>query len=203
MVNHVLRGEAGEKPLGAADLGLLDGLEVQRLHRALGLGNEEDVLHHALVEGNGPVRGVVAHGRRDGEALRQLCIDTDFFCQVHVLCHAPLHALTVLGIAVRKDVILDVLLRTVRPGEVAVLLGGEDGAVVGSLRAAVGDLLNDHRGLLLIDESDSLDDEFLRVVAEHGKLIGADAVQNPCRAAPGELGPLRDLADQVIGHLTA
>ena len=159
------------------------------------------MLHRALVEGNRPVRRIVTHGRGDGEALRQLGIDADFFREIHVLRHAPLHALAILGIAVRKDEILDVLLRAVSPGEVAVLFSGEDGAVVGSLRAAVGDLFHDHRGFLLIDEADSLDDEFLRVVAEHGELIGTDAVQNPCRASAGELGTLGNLADEVIGHL--
>lgn len=62
VIAHVILAELLKELAGTPDLRLLDALEVKGLQRALGLGDEEDVLHRALVEGDGPVGRVVAHG---------------------------------------------------------------------------------------------------------------------------------------------
>lgn len=180
--------------LCAADFCLLDGLQVQALHRALGLRDEEDVLHASLAEGDGPVRRVVADGRRYLEAARQLGVDHDLLVQFQ------LSSKGLLAIRVREHVVLHVLLGLDRAGEVRVLLGREDGAVVGAFRLVVLDLLHNHRGLLLVDQTDGFGDELLRVVLVHGEGLGLDALEDSGGCPARELGSLGHLADQIVAN---
>ena len=85
-------------------------------------------------------------------------------------------------------------------GEVRVLLGREDGAVVGAFRLVVLDLLHDHRGLLLVDQTDGFGDELLRVVLVHGEGLGLDALEDSGGCPARELGSLGHLADQIVAN---
>ena len=54
-----------ENLAGEFDFGLFDCPQLHAGHGTLGLGDEIDVLDRALLERNGPVRVVVADGRRE------------------------------------------------------------------------------------------------------------------------------------------
>ena len=60
--------EGGEELSGARNLGLFDVFELERGKRALGFSDEVDVPDLAVVEGDGPVRVVVADRGRNEEA---------------------------------------------------------------------------------------------------------------------------------------
>lgn len=94
-------GDLREELPRAGDLGFLDVTELERGKVALGLGDEIDVLHLALLEGDGPVRVVVAHGRGDEEGLRQLGIDDYLGAGIEVIDELPLHG------RVGEDVVVD------------------------------------------------------------------------------------------------
>ena len=88
----------------ARKLCLLHGFQVHGLHGAFGLSNEEDMLHATLLEGNRPVRRVVADRGGNGEAFRHLRINHGFFRRVQVCHEFALHGLPVDRITVRKHV---------------------------------------------------------------------------------------------------
>ena len=67
----------------------------------------------------------------------------------------------------------------------------------------VGNVLNNRRGLFVIDKSRRLDDEFLRIIfklIEHTRL---NALQNLNDSLAGEPGFLHQLSDQIIFHICA
>ena len=72
---------------GALDLRYLHALELEGGHRALGLGDEVDVLdlRGVVAEGDGPVGVVVADRGRDEEPSRQLGVDDDLVADVELL----------------------------------------------------------------------------------------------------------------------
>ena len=62
-------------------------------------------------------------------------------------------------------------------------------------------MLNDHCGLLLVDEPNDFRNELLRIALEQGELVHADALQNRRDRAPRQNGPLCDLPDEVVSDL--
>ena len=75
----------GKELAGALDLGVLDALELQGRQRALGLGDEVDVLDsEPSREGDRPVGVVVADRGRDEEPARQLGVDDDLVAGVEL-----------------------------------------------------------------------------------------------------------------------
>ena len=87
-----------EELVGAGYLAFLYFSDVEARHAALGLGDEVDVLHRALLEGDCPVGRVIAHRGRDVESLWQLGIDCYVGRGVEVFHELSLHAL--LGVSV-------------------------------------------------------------------------------------------------------
>lgn len=162
VVADTARGHFVEEFFGALDLRLLDGAEVEAVHAAFSLRDEEDVLDLAFVESDGPVGGIVADGGRDLEAAGKFGVDADFFGGIEVLSEAALDAF--FGEAIGEDIVLDGFFREEGfvEGLVAFFLG-EDGAVVLAFDGVVGDVLDDHRRFLLVDELDHLGDEFFRI----------------------------------------
>lgn len=197
MVAHVAGGNLIEQLSGAVNLGLLDAAKIQADHRTLGFSNEENVLHSPIMEGDGPVRGVIAHGGGDVEALRELCIDTDLVGGIQILGKLTLNAL--FRCSVGEHIILDCL--GGMEGLVkalAALFGGKDVVFVGTADLVVGNMIHDHRGLLFVDELDDLGDELLRIVLEHQELISTESGQNSGDSSAGQNGSFCDFAHQII-----
>ena len=63
--------------------------DVEPRHAALGLGDEVDMFHRALLEGDSPVGRIVAHRGWDMEAFRQLGIDCPIGARVEVFHKLP------------------------------------------------------------------------------------------------------------------
>ena len=59
-------------------------------------------------------------------------------------------------------------------------------------------MLDNHGGLLLVDESDDLGDELFRVVLEHEDLVPAQAGEDPGNSAPGQDSTFRNLSDEIV-----
>ena len=179
---------------GALDLGVLDALELQGREGALGLGDEVDVLDRSLREGDGPVGVVVADRGRDEEAARQLGVDRDLGAGVQFGDEVTL------DLGVGDDVVVDVLLELLaRLGEVLRrLVLREDRRVEAVLERVVRQVLDDDRGLLLVDQPSGFGDELLGVEPELGEGVRVDPAKDRGGGAPGELGLLRDLAEQVV-----
>jgi hypothetical protein len=81
-------------------------------------------------------------------------------------------------------------------GLAEVLLGlacGEDVQVELVLNRVVGQVFDDHRCLLLVDQSNGLGDEAFRIGAELREHRDADAFEDVCRRASGQLRTFGDL----------
>jgi hypothetical protein len=86
-------------------------------------------------------------------------------------------------------------------GLAEVLLGlacGEDVEVELVLDRVVGQVLDDHRGLLLVDQAHGFGDEALGVGLELCEDRDVDALEDVCRRASGQLRAFGQLADQVV-----
>ena len=116
-----------EELLGTRNFRLLDGLELQRFHCTLGLSNEIDVLYRPFVEGDSPVRGIVADRCRNMESLGELCVNANLFCGIQILNKLALAAHAVSGVTIGKHIILNGFLREESfLKAVAGFLSGED-----------------------------------------------------------------------------
>ena len=78
------------------------------------------------------------------------------------------------------------------------LLLGEDLAVVGLVYLVVLNVLDDHRGLFILDDPTDVLDEFFRIVAEHSQLDRTNPFKDGGYGSAGEGSSLGHLPDQVI-----
>lgn len=90
VVANVLCRGLVEQLLGAGNFRLFDWPQSQAVHRALSLRDEEDMPHAALLEGDSPVRRVIAHWRRNLERPGKLGVDHDLLGGVKVVREAAL-----------------------------------------------------------------------------------------------------------------
>ena len=131
IVAHLGKGEFIEDFPCAFGLDFLNTPQVQTGQAALGLCNEVEVFDCSVIEGNGPVRGVVADRGRDEEAIAPLGefrIDTDLGGGLKVSGKPSFN--TVLRSTIHKDVGLDALLHLFRLGQRAFCTGSrEDGTL--------------------------------------------------------------------------
>ena len=151
-----------EEFLGTFYLCHFCALQVHRQHTAFGLCYKEDVLYtHVVVESDSPVRGILAHWRRYLERTWQTCIDTDLICLVKVFGKLSL------SLAVRKHIVQDMLLCLISLFKwLAVLLLGEDAGIILLLRAVIGNMLYNHRRLLVFNQTYHVADKLFWVVLE-------------------------------------
>lgn len=186
-----------EEAFGACDLAGFHGAQFQRAHVAFGFCDKEDVLQTTvLTEGDRPVGRVVADRRGDLEAARQLGVDRDFGSGFEPSGELRLHTLP--GISVGEHPVLHAFADPDGVGLVAPARVDEDGGIVFALDPVVADVVHDHRGLLLDDQTADLGDELLRVVPEHAELVRSDTLEDPRGATPGDGRGLGDLAEQVV-----
>ena len=123
-----------------------------------------------LIESDCPVRRVVTHRSRNLECSRELSVNAYFFGCVQILGKFSLN--TLFGRTVCKHIILNCFLCKERLVEaLCVLFGGKDSAVLFALYSIVGNMLDYHRCLLLVDKPYNLCDKFLRVIFEHIELV--------------------------------
>ena len=84
--------------------------------------------------------------------------------------------------------------------EVFFLFLGEDVDAVAVFERVVGEVLDDHRRLLLVDKRACLQDEVFGIGLELAEDDDVDAAQDGRDGPPGELGRFGQLSDQVVLH---
>ena len=177
-------------------------VEYHGIQGAFGFRNEVDVLHCSCVKGDGPVGRIIANRGRNGESFGELGIDTYFIGCIQ--SRGKLHFYAVHCAAVREHIVLDGLGRLERLiNALAALFSGEDVVVVCAAGHVIGDMVDDHRGFLLINHQNGFGNELFGVPPEHIKSYLADALQDGCNSAAGQMGSLRNLANQVIRDTAA
>ena len=127
--------------------------------RAFGFGNKIDMLDRSLVEGNRPVRVVLAYRRADEKAAGQLDIHGNFVANIQLVGKAAL----VIGIVNHIIVQAAVGGHGVYALSAVQVCQHKDVGAVRFLQLVVGDMLNDHIRLLVVDDFPRLDDKVLRV----------------------------------------
>ena len=111
MIDYIRRENIAVQLPRAVDFRLLNRAQEKRLHCALRLNNEVDVLYRPFVEGDRPIQGVVAHVRRGTKSPGEFRVYAYLTGQTHVIGKTPFHAL--FSYTVNEDVVLHILLRTV------------------------------------------------------------------------------------------
>ena len=71
---------------------------------------------------------------------------------------------------------------------------GEEGGVIRRVQPVVCDVPDDGGRLLPVDEPGGLEEEILRIQAEHGKCLRGYALENGCRSGTGQAGFLHQPA---------
>ena len=162
VIDDVLAADGPEVLPGTLDLGVLDRLELHGAHIPLRLRDEIDMLHAPFVKGDGPVRGVPPDGGGDVEGTRQLHIDGDVRVRVERLGEVAL------DVGVIEDVVVQMMvgLHGVHAEFTLERRFREECRVVPVTQRVVGDVLDDHRGLRVVDQLRRLDDEGLGVFLE-------------------------------------
>ena len=101
---------------------------------------------------------------------------------------------------VGEDVVVDVPVRLEAFAEIFLLLLGEDVDRMRIVDRVVGEMLDDDRGLLLVDERAGLSDEIFGVRLELAEPSDVDSLQNGRNRLAGQLRVLGQFADQVVLH---
>ena len=138
------------------------------------------MFNFAFFEGNRPVRVVIPDRCRNEETSRKLGVDHNLGAGIQFFHEGPF------VLAVGEDVVIDVTLGLQRLAKVFLgLLLCEDVAAVGFIDWIVGQVLDDDRRFLLVDQSGGFQDEVFRVLlvlTEHGDV---DTLENPCNRVTG------------------
>ncbi len=134
------------------------------------------MLHLSLFERDGPVWVVVTYGCRYEERLGELGVDYDFGTRVQFANKG------LLRVGVGENVIVDV------PVDLCCLtkvlfrfVPSENLRIVAVFESIVGEVFNDNRGLLLVDQSPRLHDEVFGIyliLLKHNRLDGAENLGN-------------------------
>ena len=156
------------------------------------------MLDRPLVEGNRPVRVVLAYRRADEKAAGQLDIDGDFVANIQLVGKTAL----VVGIVNHIIVQAAVGGHDVYALPAVQVCQHKDVGAVRFLQPIVGDMLNDHIRLLVVDDFPRLDDKILRVQLILGKHQRGNALQNGGNRGAGQAGFLHQLAHKVVAHIT-
>ena len=179
---------------GTVDLRLLNQPELHRKHGAFRLRNEVDVLDASFIEGNRPVRIVVADRSGDVESVRQLYVDR------HIRICIKLGGEVALVRRIVDNVVVQVLLCLHGVRAELALDGrlGEDVRTVVVVHHAVGDVLDDYRSFLVVNQLRRLEDKLLRIVFElvERSLMNADEDLND--SLSGKPGGFNDSSNKVI-----
>ena len=77
---------------------------------------------------------------------------------------------------------------------------GEESGVIRRVQPVVCDVPDDGGRLLPADEPGGLEEEILRIQAEHGKCLRGYALENGCRSGTGQAGFLHQPAHQIIPY---
>ena len=155
------------------------------------------MLDRPLVEGNRPVRVVLAYRRADEKAARQLDIHGNFVANIQLVGKTAL----VIGI------VNYIIVQAAVGGHGVCVLPAvqvcqhKDVGAVRFLQLVVGDMLNDHIRLLVADDFPRFDNENLRVQLILGKHKRGDALQNGGNRGAGQASFLHQLAHKVVAHI--
>ena len=128
------------------------------------------MLYCSGMEGNGPVRGVVAHRRGNMEALWQFGINAHLVGGIHGLCKFALSAF--LCNAVCKHIILDGFIGTERLVKIVdALLRDENCIIILAINLIVCNMVYNGICLLLVDKANHFGDKLLGIIFKHVELI--------------------------------
>lgn len=179
VVPHLIRGDLGEELSRAFNLGLFDFSQVHREHGAFCFRDEEDVLHFARLESNGPVGIVVSNRRRNMEAPGKLGVHNDFRTGIEFADESSLVC------RVGEHVIIDVARRFETLAQVFLLRLGEYIDGMGFVEGVVGKVFDDDGCLLLVDDRAGLQEKVFWVrleLAENGSVdFAQDGGDSPAR----------------------
>src|SRR5665213_3911332 len=120
------------------------------------------MFHLAALKSYRPIGIIIANWRWDEKAARQFRVHHDLFARVEFIDKLAL------SIGVRDDVIINVMLKPLACLReiLLALVSSEDIHVMPVRQGVIAELLDDHRCLLLIDDTRRFGDEVLRVLPE-------------------------------------
>ena len=72
---------------------------------------------------------------------------------------------------------------------------------VALIENVVGDMLNNCRGFLIVDQHSGLDDKFLRIVLKLVKYVRLDTLKDSNNCFSGKTGLVHQLSDEVILYI--
>ena len=157
------------------------------------------MLNRSFVEGNRPVGIIMPYRCRNIESIRKFHID----CNICIRIQFRSKFLLIAGVI--YDMVVQMLfclhgIHTKTPfnGQIS-----ENFCAVMVIHHIVGNMLNNRRGLFIIDKSRSLDNKFLRIILkliEHTRL---NTLQNLNNCLAGKPCFLYKLANQIVFHIRA
>lgn len=104
LIPDLFVGDSRKELSRAGDFGFFDFTKLHRRQVAFGFGDEIDMFHLVLFEGDGPIRIVIPDRCWDEEGLRQLGINDNLRAGIEIAHEVPFDG------RIREDVVVDMVI---------------------------------------------------------------------------------------------